>query len=110
MGLPACFCYAWDAGLAPRWQYVLLLTATVLTNLERRFVLSAFLAAMALLTRPDALILLGPLAMDRFLEISGISARLGFAPRQPHGTGWKELAAFGIPVLLWLVFAGSPAP
>jgi hypothetical protein len=94
--------------------YVLLLTATVLTNLERRFVLSAFLAALALLTRPDALILLGPLALDRFLEISGISARLGFESRQSHSTGWKELAAFAVPVTLWLIFAGlyfgSPLP
>ena len=94
--------------------YVLLLTATVLTNLERRFVLSAFLAALALLTRPDALILLAPLALDRILEFSGISSRLGFAPRQSRGTAWKELVAFGVPVLIWLVFSsayfGSPLP
>lgn len=94
--------------------YVLLLTATVLTYLEQKLVAAAFLGALALLTRPDALILLGPLAVDRVLELSGIGARLGLAPRQPRGTPWKELVAFGVPVLLWLAFSGvyfgSPLP
>lgn len=50
--------------------YVLLLMATISAYLRRRFVFAALIGAFALLTRPDALILLGPLAVDRILQLS----------------------------------------
>jgi hypothetical protein len=98
--------------------YVLLLTATVTAYLEPRFVLAAFLGALALLTRPDALILLGPLAVDRAMEITGLGNRIGIPRRSNHAQGQstliKELIAFGAPVLIWVVFSsayfGSPLP
>ena len=49
--------------------YVLLLTATVSAHIHRRHILTAGLGAFSFLTRPDALILLGPLALDRLIQI-----------------------------------------
>ena len=45
--------------------YVLLLTGCAAAALAEKRVAAALLAALALLTRPDALILLGPLALER---------------------------------------------
>ncbi len=83
--------------------YVLLLTGLALAYLEGRYTLAAFLAALALLTRPDALILLGPLVLDRLLSSwRGRSTMLR----------WSEALAGLIPLLAWGVFAtiyfGSP--
>jgi hypothetical protein len=50
--------------------YVFLLTATTSAYLRKRFTLAALMGAFALLTRPDALILLGPLVLDRLLQLS----------------------------------------
>ncbi len=98
--------------------YVLLLTATVTAYLENRFILAAFIGALALLTRPDALILLGPLAFDRALEVTGLGDRLGIRSRhaqnQIRSRPWMEIAVFAIPVLLWVAsstaYFGSPLP
>jgi arabinofuranosyltransferase len=85
--------------------YVLLLCGMALAALERRRVLAALLAALALLTRPDALILIGLLGIERLLAL-----------RQPgRGGPWRrELLVFGLPVLGWGLFAtltyGSPLP
>ena len=51
--------------------YVFLLTAAVWAYVTRRHTLSALCAALALLTRPDALILILPLAAVRLLEGPG---------------------------------------
>jgi hypothetical protein len=85
--------------------YVLLLVATLAAYLSHRFRLTALLAALALLTRPDALILLLPLAADRLwssLRAPGERLR------------WSEAAVFGLPTLSWIAYAwvtfGSPVP
>ena len=86
--------------------YVLLLTGMALAALEERHVLAALLGALALLTRPDALILVGPLAAVRALTLL-------FSPSSRR-TWWKEALVFALPVLAWGIFAtltfGSPLP
>ncbi|MGH2582778.1 MAG: hypothetical protein ACRDFQ_07765 [Anaerolineales bacterium] len=85
--------------------YVLLLIAIFWSYLERRYEISAFLSALALLTRPDALLLVLPLVIDRLL----------FATRRgsPYPS-WREALLFVIPGLIWGTFAwsyfGSPFP
>lgn len=93
--------------------YVLLLVATTYLHLKRRHIQAAFLAALTLLTRPDALILLGPLGVDRFIQLirGDESAQRGKAAfRQAI----REISAFLVPVSIWLIFAsgyfGSPLP
>ncbi|MEW5869520.1 MAG: hypothetical protein AB1894_09610 [Chloroflexota bacterium] len=82
--------------------YVLLLTATVAAHLAERRILATFLAALALLTRPDALILLGPLAVDRAWQI-WISRR-SLSRRVCRGIA-TEILAFLLPCLGWFTFA-----
>jgi hypothetical protein len=86
--------------------YVLLLTGTVAAALAGRRLMAALLGALALLTRPDALILLGPLVLERIY-----SAWIG---QPPQKISLKEILAFGLPVLAWGAFAtfafGSPLP
>jgi hypothetical protein len=85
--------------------YVLLLTGAVTAHLSNRHVFTAFLGALALLTRPDALILLIPLAMDRLWQI--------YKDQQlsKHSISTfryvLEMSAFFIPVLVWVVFSNS---
>lgn len=98
--------------------YVLLLISAVAAYLDMRFMLAALAGALALLTRPDALILLGPLAFDRALELTGIGDRLAIsrreAPDQRPSRPWMEIAIFAAPVLLWVfistAYFGSPLP
>jgi len=63
---------------------------------------AALLASLALLTRPDALILLGPLALERLWAARRVPIR------------WGEAAAALLPYGAWLVYAtlvfGSPLP
>ncbi len=110
--------------------FVLLLTATTSAHLAERRVWTAFLAALSLLTRPDALLLLGPLALDRFWTgwaapwLAHRKSKLDHsapkkaAPQQgsnhrPNIT-WGEAAAATVPVLAWFGYAtlvyGSPLP
>ena len=67
-------------------------------------ILAALLASLALLTRPDALILLGPLALER----------LWAAWKKKETLHWGELAAALLPYGSWAVYAtlafGSPLP
>ena len=96
--------------------YVLLLTGTAAAALAQRRVTAALLGALALLTRPDALILLGPLVLERayaaFWAVPREEQRGATRPRQK--LRWAEAAAFGAPVLAWGIFAtltfGSPLP
>ena len=96
--------------------YVLLLTTAVYTHISARHKLAAFLAALSLLTRPDALILLGPLALDRIA--SHVARRTShIAPRSTLHTLRDlipELLAFILPAAAWFTFAtlyfGSPIP
>ena len=84
--------------------YVLLLTACAYAAFTRRRPLAAALAALALLTRPDALILLGPLALER----------LACAAWKKEPLRLSEFLLAGLPLLAWGLFAGlaygSPLP
>ena len=103
--------------------YVLLLTGAVFFHLTEKHVLTALFSALSLLTRPDALILLGPLALDRLIS-SGF-----FRPSRPtndpsptgehrsanvHPISLPELFATLLPTVGWFGFAwwyyGSPIP
>lgn len=85
--------------------YVLLLIALFYSYLQRRYTLAAGLAAAALLTRPDALLFLAPLTLDRVF----LASRRG--DPKPN---LNEVFAFFAPLLSWGVFAwlyfGSPIP
>jgi hypothetical protein len=84
--------------------YVFLLTGMVAAHLARRRTLAALGGVLALLTRPDAILLVGPLVLDRLWQAWRHRERL-----QP-----AELAAFFLPGIAWAAFAtfyfGSPVP
>ena len=83
---------------------VVLATATFYLHLTHRPVAAAATGAFALLTRPDALLFVLPLAVGRALQIrkSGTAVSPG------------ELLAFGVPLAAWLAgsfaYFGSPVP
>ena len=84
--------------------YIFLLTASVYALIEKRRFLTALFAALALLTRPDALLLLGPLGLERLWQ----------AWKKKEKIQINEMLAFGLPVLAWGIYAtfyfGSPIP
>ena len=84
--------------------YILLLTAAALGYMLKKRFLTAFCAALALVTRPDALILVAPLALDRSVRAVWYNEKIEI----------KELLAFFLPTLGWSLFAlltfGSPFP
>ncbi len=90
--------------------FVMLLVGCAAAHLAERRILAAFTGALALLTRPDALILIGPLALDRILQWRNESRRGDFNLRNTV----KEALAFAVPTLGWILFAsayfGSPLP
>ncbi len=85
--------------------YVFLLTLTVWAHITHRGRLTALAAALSLLTRPDALILLGPLALDWLIR--------GFRNKAER-VRMSEILIAALPLLAWLIFAtlyfGSPIP
>ena len=90
--------------------FVLLLVGTACAHLEERHILAVFLAALALLTRPDALIFIGPLAIDRLWQVVMEKRRNELSlPRL-----LVELLVFLLPTLIWVIFStlyfGSPLP
>jgi len=89
--------------------YVLLLVGALYTHLENKHILTAGLAGLTFLTRPDALILVAPLGIDRIWQIVATS-RTKIKPRQIL----IEALVFSLPVMAWLSFAtfyfGSPLP
>jgi hypothetical protein len=82
--------------------YVLLLVALFHTHLQKSYALAAGLAAAALLTRPDAILLVAAV----------VAARLFSKPR--IAISRKEFFVFALPLLAWGLFAwlyfGSPIP
>ncbi len=90
--------------------YVLLLLGTACAHLEDRHPLAMLLAALALLTRPDALIFLAPLGLDRLWQL--------FQQKRQNKLSFPsllvELLVFLVPTLIWVIFAtfyfGSPLP
>lgn len=84
--------------------YVLLLTATFYFYLCKYEILTGLTAAAVFLTRVDGVILLGPLGLFWLVR----------ALQKKERISWRVLLAAGLPVVLWLVFAGfyfgSPIP
>ncbi|HLB45534.1 MAG TPA: hypothetical protein VJL59_00780 [Anaerolineales bacterium] len=93
--------------------FVLLLTLTALLYL-RRHTAWAFTSALALLTRPDALIFLGPIALDFGLRWLLTLRATPHAFRSSLNAPLSTLALFLAPLVPWLLFAtlyfGSPIP
>jgi len=93
--------------------YVLLLTSTVSAYIDRRYPLAAFLGALSLLTRPDALILLGPMALDRLISLFISRRREATFARRVRSAA-VDLVIFLALVLPWVIFSvayfGSPLP
>jgi hypothetical protein len=76
--------------------YVLLLTLVVYFYLHKKIEAAAFYAALALLTRIDAAILLAPIGLDYLIRLL----------RKRESLAWKALPAFLIPLVAWYGFAG----
>ena len=104
--------------------FVLLIVSIMYCYLIGRYLPAAFLSALALLTRPDALLLIGPLALDRLIQYSRqfwprqnnypeeLSAIQKRNPNVRQMIG--EICVFIIPLLLWGIFSvtyfGNPIP
>lgn len=84
--------------------FVLLLTGVITAHMEGRRAAAAFLAALSLLARPDSALLLAFTGLDRVYLAFNQKARISL----------REIAAFALPLLAWLVpaavFYGSPVP
>ncbi len=82
---------------------VALAIGTFYLHLARKPVAAALTGSFAVLTRPDALLLLGPLAIARL-----------WAWRKGESIDWREPLIFSVPLLLWslvgFTFYGSPLP
>jgi len=92
--------------------YTLLLTGLAYAYTSRRNLLTGLLGALALLTRPDALIFLGPLILDRLIR--AVRPGLLGLKTTPERLTVAEVLAFAMPVAAWFGFAtltfGSPLP
>ena len=94
--------------------FIMLLTGMVYAHLLGRHLLAALLACLALFTRPDALILIGLVALDRTGQVyrQWQSAKQAGSPRPRFP--WAEILVFGLPTLAWVAFStayfGSPLP
>jgi hypothetical protein len=84
--------------------YVFLLTASFLSHLEKRRTTTALLGILAVLTRPDAVLLIGMLALDRLIQWI----------KNDRERTISELIAFLAPAFVWVLFSslyfGSPIP
>jgi hypothetical protein len=96
--------------------YVLLLVGMVYAHVTQRHIAAAFLASLSLLTRPDALILIGPLFLDRFIQVirhRGDQSLENKTSILDHPLTLESLA-FLVPAAIWIIFAsayfGSPIP
>ncbi len=87
--------------------FIALLSATFYLHLTGQPTMAAGTGGLALITRPDALIFLLPIFIDRVF----VTLR---KKEHSRGVGWQEAAAFGLPVGLWMIFStltyGSPIP
>ncbi len=102
--------------------FVLLLLLTSYYYVKSAFRRSAFFAALAFLTRPDALILLIPLSIDFVIKSSPIKSHFQnkkvYLSDHPESVSRKiycqSLTIFTLPILLWVGFAtvyfGTPIP
>ena len=89
--------------------YILLLTAAVYTHTNNHHKRTALLAALGLLTRPDALLLLTPLGLVRIIQTVS-NQRSADSEKISLG----EIISFCTPTAAWFGFAayyfGSPIP
>jgi len=87
--------------------FICLLTATVWAYLEEHEGMAALLASLSLLTRPDAVLLVGALALDWLIRIVR-------APGRRSSPWWRVPVAFSLPLIAWTLFAwgyyGTPIP
>lgn len=87
--------------------YVLLLVGLMWAYLAGRIRLTAGLAAAAILTRPDAVLLVAPLLAHYFVSARPHALQRGF-----WRANWKAILVFLLPLLVWALFAwlyfGSP--
>jgi len=87
--------------------FVALLSATFYLHLSGQPIMAAGTGGLALMTRPDALIFLAPIFIDRVL----VTLRKEENTRK---LGWQEAASFSAPVGMWIVFStltyDSPIP
>jgi hypothetical protein len=85
--------------------FVLLMLGTFYMHSSNQPVMAAFVGALSLLTRPDALLFLVPLGVERAYRILRVEKR-----RLPL----REIAAFLVPVVIWIaigwIFYGNPLP
>jgi len=90
--------------------FVTLMTGTFYFYSEDRLVPAAFLASLSLVTRPDSLLFILPLMVDRLRRCTPWS-RIN---PDPAPISKAEISAFIIPSLLWFSFAalyyGNPLP
>jgi len=84
--------------------YVLLLTASFYYYLTHRITPAALLGSLAILTRPDAILLLIPIALDHLVRVL----------RKQEKLRWQSILALVLLPLIWYSFAtiqfGSPIP
>jgi hypothetical protein len=84
--------------------YICLLTGSFLFYLRKNRTVTAFLGGLAITTRPDAVLLIGPMVLDYGIRLI----------KQKQFPRADELAAFFIPTLGWTIFSlcyfGSPFP
>lgn len=94
--------------------YILMLTGLIYAHWQGRHVLAALLACLALFTRPDALILIGLVALDRAGQIFKERRSAQQAGRPAPSFPWSEVLVFALPTLAWVAFStayfGSPLP
>ena len=89
---------------------IALMTGTLYLHSSGRPTATAFTAALALLTRPDALILIGPLAVERLRR----ALPPGRWNLEQVPLTLREVAAGGLPLVAWAAFGtaiyGNPVP
>lgn len=86
--------------------YVFLLTSTCYTYLRERFVWTSLLAAFAFLTRPDAMILILPLAIDYTLRTYTRLKEQREVNREKELKRFLRITSlFILPCLLWFSFS-----
>lgn len=86
--------------------YVFLLIGTSYTYLKQYFEWSAFLASLALLTRPDAVILILPLMIDFLLQTyQKLKGDHGFWKKKEIKQILSAVILFIIPCTIWYFFA-----
>ncbi|MGD8813929.1 MAG: hypothetical protein PVI78_05575, partial [Anaerolineales bacterium] len=89
---------------------IALMTATLYMFVSRRPIPTALLASLCVLTRPDALLFVGPLLLERLRQ----ALPAGRLNRDPIRISLWEITAFATPMLAWIIyglwFYGNPIP